>query len=243
VPLPRAILFDLDDTLISAYERPQEAWRTVLREMAPLLGETAPDEALAALTGFAEEFWADGERHRKWRQRLAQSRRVIVEGAARALARAGRPCWSDENGVRLADRFTAYRDEQMRLFPGTHETLDALRTASVRLALVTNGAAETQRPKLARFELAGRFEHVQIEGEHGFGKPDERAYSAAMAALGVSASETWMVGDNLEWEVIAPQRLGIYAVWHDTHGAGVPAGSPARPDRIIRRLRDLLEGV
>jgi hypothetical protein len=30
-----------------------------------------------------------------------------------------------------------------------------------------------------------------------------------MAALSVEPSETWIVGDNLEWEVAAPQRLGL----------------------------------
>ena len=49
-----------------------------------------------------------------------------------------------------------------------------------------------------------------------------------------------MVGDNLEWEVVAPQRLGIYAIWHDGYGAGLPPGCPIRPDRIIRSLPELL---
>ena len=34
-----------------------------------------------------------------------------------------------------------------------------------------------------------------------------------------------MVGDNLEWEVAAPQRLGIHAIWLDAYKAGLPAGS------------------
>lgn len=241
MPLPRAILFDLDDTLISAYQRPEVAWRAVLAELGPTLAPADPEEALAAIVAFAEVFWSDPARHRIWRQRMAESRRVIVAGTAKALARQGRPSWSEQAGVRLADRFTAYREEQMALFPDAHQTLDALRSAGVRLALVTNGGAEMQRAKVERFELGHRFEHVQIEGEHGFGKPDERAYRHAMAALGVEPQETWMVGDNLEWEVIAPQRLGIYAIWHDVQRAGVPLGSPARPDRIIERLAQLLE--
>jgi hypothetical protein len=48
--------------------------------------------------------------------------------------------------------------------------------------------------------------------EHGFGKPEERAYNHAMEVLGVGPDETWMVGDNLEWEIVAPQRLGICAI-------------------------------
>jgi putative hydrolase of the HAD superfamily len=110
----------------------------------------------------------------------------------------------------------------------------------VRLALVTNGAAAPQRAKVIRFALEERFDHIQIEGEHGFGKPEERAYTHAMEALGVGPQETWMVGDNLEWEIVAPQRLGIYAIWYDGYSAGLPADCPIRPDRIIRSLPELL---
>ena len=125
-------------------------------------------------------------------------------------------------------------------FPGAHDAIDGRKAHGVRLALVTNGAAQTQRAKVERFELAHRFDHIQIEGEHGFGKPEERAYLHAMQALGVTAQETWMIGDNLEWEVEAPQRLGIYAIWIDVHGDGLPAESTVRPDRIIRSLTELV---
>ena len=110
----------------------------------------------------------------------------------------------------------------------------------MRLALVTNGAADIQRAKIDRFSLAGLFDHLQIEGEHGFGKPEAVAYLHAMRALGVEARDAWMVGDNLEWEVAAPQRLGIYAIWHGHLGRGLPPTSAARPDRIITRLSELL---
>ncbi len=99
----------------------------------------------------------------------------------------------------------------------------------MRLALITNGAAEPQRAKVIRFALEHRFDHIQIEGEHGFGKPEERAYTHAMAALGVGPRETWMVGDNLEWEVVAPQRLGIHAIWHDGYRRRPAARLPDPP--------------
>jgi putative hydrolase of the HAD superfamily len=142
--------------------------------------------------------------------------------------------------IRLADRFTCYREEQMFVFPGAHDAIDALKAYGVKLALVTNGAAVLQRAKVVRFALTDRFDHIQIEGEHGFGKPDERAYQHAMQALGVTAAETWMIGDNLEWEVEVPQRLGIFSIWIDVHGEGLPAESTVKPDRIIRSLTELL---
>ncbi len=230
--LPRAILFDLDDTLIHAYARPTDAWLAVAEALSEAIAPLVPAEAAAAITVHARKFWADPERHRLWRQRIGAARREIVAGALPAL--------SADAADRLADHFSAYREEQMRLFEGAHETLDALKAAGVRLALVTNGAAESQRPKVERFDLARRFDHIQIEGEHGFGKPEEAAYRHAMAALGVEAADTWMVGDHLEWEIAAPQRLGIFAVWHDALGEGLPTGATVTPDRIIRALAELL---
>jgi putative hydrolase of the HAD superfamily len=48
-----------------------------------------------------------------------------------------------------------------------------------------------------------------------------------------------MVGDNLEWDVGGPQKLGIVGIWIDAKGQGVPAASAVRPDRIIRSLSEL----
>jgi putative hydrolase of the HAD superfamily len=240
MPLPRAMLIDMDDTILSAYGRPEIAWNMITAEYAGELAPVPSQQAAAAILTFARNFWATAEP--AWRLKLEEARRVSVKGGFAALAANGHPLLPDDLAIRLADRFTAYREEEMFVFPGAHDAIDALKARGVKLALVTNGAAGTQRAKVERFALTHRFDHIQIEGEHGFGKPDERAYRHAMQALGVTASETWMVGDNLEWEVEVPQRLGIYAIWIDVHGEGLPAGSTVKPDRIIRSLTELLPG-
>ena len=110
----------------------------------------------------------------------------------------------------------------------------------MRLALVTNGPSATQRAKIERFALAPFFQHIQIEGELGFGKPEDQAYLHAMETLGVRPDQTWMIGDNLEWEVAAPQRLGIHAIWFDGFSRGLPQDATIRPDRIIQAHHQLL---
>ena len=237
--LPRAMLMDLDDTILSAYGRSEIAWNVIAAEFADELAPFAPQQVAAAIVESARAFWSAAEA--AWRMKLGEARQEVVRGGFAALAASG-PALSDGLAIRLADRFTTYRDQQMFVFPGAHATIDALKARGIRLALVTNGAAAIQRAKIERFALVHRFDHIQIEGEHGFGKPEERAYHHAMDALGVSASDTWMIGDNLEWEVEVPQRLGIYAIWMDTHGDGLPEGSTVRPDRIIRSLTELLPG-
>lgn len=236
--LPRAMLIDMDETILSAYGRPDIAWNNVTSEFAGEFAPLLPQQVAAAILDSGRKFWATAEA--AWRLKLAEARHVVVRDGFAALAATGRPALSTDLATRLADRFTAYREEEMFVFPGAHDAIDALKAHGVKLALVTNGAAGPQRAKVERFALTHRFDHIQIEGEHGFGKPEERAYLHAMQVLGVTARETWMVGDNLEWEVEAPQRLGIYAIWIDVHGEGLPSDSTVRPDRVIRSLTELL---
>jgi putative hydrolase of the HAD superfamily len=214
------------------------AWNIVATEFADEFAPLPPREVADAILAAARKFWSTADA--VWRLKLAEARHVVVKDAFTALAASGKATLPAELAIRIADRFTAYREEEMFVFPGAHDAIDALKALGVKLALVTNGAAGTQRAKVERFALAHRFDHIQIEGEHGFGKPDERAYLHAMQALGVEARDTWMIGDNLEWEVVAPQRLGIYAIWIDTHGEGLPPDSVIKPDRIIRSLTELL---
>ena len=236
--LPRAMLIDMDDTILSAYSRPEIAWLAVAEEFAAGLAPLTPAEVAAAIVTAGRKFWETAEA--QWRMKLREARSIVVGNGFAILSASGRTAPPREMVARLADRFDAYREENMYVFPDAHAAIDELKTRGVKLALVTNGAAETQRAKIERFALAHRFDHVQIEGEHGFGKPDEQAYLHAMRTLGVTARDTWMIGDNLEWEVVAPQRLGIYAIWMDVHGEGLPEGSTVKPDRIIRTLSELL---
>jgi putative hydrolase of the HAD superfamily len=238
--LPKAMLIDLDDTILSAFGAAEGQWRRVIAEFAEHLHPHPPDDVLAAIQSYSKYLWSDQARHKDWRHRIGDARRHIVSNAFAKLCegRPGTP--TAEVCDALADRFNAIQEAELKMFPGAHETLDRLKELGVKLALVTNGASEPQRKKVVRFALEHRFDHIQIEGEHGFGKPEEQAYLHAMSALDVGPKDTWMVGDNLEWEVVAPQRLGIYAIWYGGYGVGLPPDSPIRPDRIIRSLPELL---
>lgn len=238
LPLPPAMLIDMDDTILSAYGKPDAAWLAVAQEFEAELAPLLPLEAATAIAAAGRAFWETADAG--WRLKLDEARRIAVRNGMKAMREAGKHGASEALCARIADRFSQFREERMELFPGVHDAIDALKGHGVKLALVTNGAAETQRAKIVRFALQERFDHIQIEGEHGFGKPEEIAYIHAMQALGVGPQDTWMIGDNLEWEILAPQRLGIYSIWMDAHGEGLPEGTPVKPDRIITSLTELL---
>jgi len=230
----KALLLDLDDTLLAYSAGVDASWAEACG-VAALPMETAT--LVAALAETRKWFWSgDPERHARERvNMLGAWTKIVLE----ALARCG--CADEALASAIARDYAARRREAMRLFPESRAVLEALRTRGLPLALVTNGDALQQRDKIERHDLARYFGAIVIEGEFGCGKPQEKVYREALRQLGVGPAGVWMVGDNLEWDVIAPQRLGLRGVWIDREGAGLPpAPVDARPHRIIRSLSELL---
>lgn len=234
-PLPRAVLIDLDDTILDDSGRAALCWSEACAEHRGELGALDPAVLREAIGRAARWFWADAERHRVGRLDLHTARTQVVTMALSELGAEDQPPLAS----RIAATYGSLRDRDMRPFAGSIETVQWLRESGCRLALITNGAGEAQRRKIDRFGLAPLFDLVLIEGEVGFGKPDPRVYSRALDGLGVAPNDTWMIGDNLDWDVEAPRRLGIYGIWIDLRGSGLPTGHAARPDRVVRGLAEL----
>ena len=234
--LPCAVLLDLDDTILDDSRNISSCWRDACFAHASALGETDPVVVFEEIERTRDWYWADPERHRLGRLRLADARRDVVRMSFTKLGL---------DRVRVADAIAAHyqsaRDRGIAPLEGAIETVRWLRDRGSRLALLTNGDGRAQRAKVDRFGLEPLFDEILIEGELGYGKPDPRVYERALERLDVPPDDAWMVGDNLEWDVIAPQRLGIFGIWIDTHGRGVPDRLPMRPGRVIRLLSELME--
>ncbi len=233
--LPKALLLDLDDTILDSDSNADEVWLEVCREFAGSLGGVTAEEFHAAVMHSRDWLWGDLERARRGRLDLWQARRDILTRALARLRISNSPVVEG-----MADRYTVIREEKLKPFPGAIDTLLRLKEVGIRTGLLTNGSSESQRGKIDKHGLAEFFDHIQIEGEFGIGKPDERAFWNALDALGVSPAEAWMIGDNLDFDIHAAQQLGIYAVWVDLHGNGLPEGTAVRPDRIVRSISELI---
>ena len=232
--LPRAVLLDLDDTILDDSGRVDRCWREACAAHVSELPGVDAAAVFDAIHKASRWFWGDPDRHRAGRLDLHNARREVVRLAFRRLA-ISRIAVADK----IADSYSHRRDEGMEPLPEAVDTVRWLRGSGCRLALLTNGAGPAQRTKILRFGLAQLFETILVEGELGFGKPDERIYRLALERLDVAPSEAWMIGDNLEWDVASPQRLGLFTIWIDVRGSGLPRTASVRPDRIVRALSEL----
>ena len=235
--LPPVLLFDLDDTLVVFGSARGDLWHELGERFAPLLG--VDFEALVgAVREAADGFWSDPVTKDAGRLDMQGSRRTIVARALESL-----DCPNAEVGEAYADAYTWTREERVAPFPGAIETLETLRARGHRLGLVTNGSGEFQRRKIDRYDLGRHFEDIRIEGEQGIGKPHAEAFLRALDAFGAGPEDAWMVGDNLVADIRGAQEVGIHSVWVDARRTGLPASSPATPDRVVRSVSELVRKV
>lgn len=212
-PAYRAIIFDLDNTLYdyTAYWQERLHWS---------LAEVGQQCAWVDVAGLCD-------------QAIAQ--RVYASHLDGFLQQQG----IEDEGLR--ERATArYRVnwyDRLDLFAGVAAMLERL-AQQFQLALITNGPAHSQRPKIARFALARWMRCMLVSGEVGIAKPDPRIFAQALAELGVTAAQAVYVGDSLEYDLCGAAAAGIDFVWLNRTGATLPPDLP-RPRAIISQIGQL----
>lgn len=232
---PRAIFFDMDGTILDWTTGMEESWLASCELHAD--GTRTPAEMHAAIRTRRTWFWDDPERQYRGRMDLDAASREIVRYAFADLGFS-----EDKRDVahRLADHYRALRAHAIAPYAGAIETLAAIRARGIPMALITNGEANNQRRSVEKHALEQYFHCIVIEGEFGVGKPDESVFRHALAAVGVTPDQTWMVGDSLEADIATPRRLGMHTVWVDETGGGVPDTAAVRPHRIVRSIAELI---
>jgi putative hydrolase of the HAD superfamily len=230
----KALLFDLDDTLLDYSSCQDACWTASCSAVAEPAGVDST-ALLDAIWDVRRWFWEDPARHQAERTNMVGAWAKIAE-----LGLARLECATDGLARRIAEDFAARRRAAEKLYPDSLATLDALRARGVPLGLVTNGDSRLQRGKIDRHRLGSYFGVVVIEGEFGAGKPDAAVYRHALQGLGADPTTTWMVGDHLVWDIDGAQRVGLRAAWIDRVRAGLPPDQPVQPERIIHTLDELL---
>ena len=181
---PRAVLFDLDGTLLDTIADLAEAANRMLAELGRPL---RPQDEIHRFVG-------------KGIPNLV--RRCLSEDSAASEAEIAA-------AVAVFRRhYTVVNGIHARLYPGVDATLQALRARGLRLAVVTNKAEAFTLPLLARTGIAGYFDTVVSGDTLAVKKPDPAVLHLACTRLGVSAGQALMIGDSAN-DALAAQGAGM----------------------------------
>jgi putative hydrolase of the HAD superfamily len=104
---------------------------------------------------------------------------------------------------------------QTVLFPHTIGCLNTLKKEGYKLHIITNGFKEVQFVKLEAAEILHYFSIIVCSEMVGFNKPDKRIFEYALREANAKASESVMIGDDPEVDVLGAQLSGLQAVLFD----------------------------
>ena len=218
---PRAVVFDLDDTLYPERDFVRGGFEAVAGWAARTLGEDAES--------VFDELWQMFE---------AGVRRDTFD---RWLQRRGRASAAERDAM-----IEAYRSQLPRLIPYP-DVLPALARlhGTARLGLITEGWRAVQQAKLDALGLRSWFDRVVVlgEDERAEWKPSRRPFDRWLEGIPVRPDSAVYVGDNPAKDFLGARRAGWRSLRvrrsDGLHRDEEPAGAEARPDAEIPDLSQL----
>jgi HAD superfamily hydrolase (TIGR01509 family) len=208
----RALILDLDGTLVDTVYAHVYAWQRALAE-----------------AGMPIDGW-------RIHRRIGMSGGLFARAVAREL---GRPLAEDEV-ERLQQRhgelFRGLLPER-RPLPGAVELLRDLRDSGVPHGIATSG----RRPEIdASLDVLGAaLDLVVVErGDVGRAKPEPDLFLACAERLGVPPADAYVVGDAV-WDLLAARRAGMLSVGLLSGGYGEDELTRAGAFRVYRDAEEL----
>ncbi|MCI0607500.1 MAG: HAD family phosphatase [Anaerolineae bacterium] len=212
----RALIFDLDGTLIDTVYAHVFAWQRAL------------DEANMAIDG--------------WRihRRIGMSGGLFTRALARELGRDISTEEAEELRRRHGELFLELLPRR-RPLPGAVELISFLRSNSILFGIATSG----RRPEInASLDVLGiGNETVVVErGDVARAKPEPDLFLACQQRLGVGVDDCYVIGDAV-WDLLAARRAGMLSIGLLSGGYGEDELSRAGAFRVYRDPAELYRSL
>jgi len=113
----------------------------------------------------------------------------------------------------ISDGYINNSPYKTALFPHAIETLNYLKNKGYSMFLLTNGFLEVQVVKIRESKLEPYFEKMITSEEAGYQKPNKKIFEYALKTVNARKSESIMIGDDLENDIMGAKRFGIDTVF------------------------------
>lgn len=205
----RAIIFDLDGTLIDNYA---SFW--------------------AAFDNFAAEFpnvfcTEDAVQRATWIDVYYRSNR---KSAYQAFCKCYR--WQDPPEFEEVWKlWFSHYVQHAQPFPWTIDLLTHLQANQIAIGILTNGSSVYQRDKLRSSGLDQYFEHILVSEEIGVAKPSPEPYHMISKLLHAPIAECLFVGDTPHTDILGAKNAGMDSLL--VSGKSDPIGAIYHADNIM----------
>lgn len=222
------LFFDLDHTLWD-FDRNSAESLTELFETFKLaeLGIPSSEEFSRHFITINKKLWADFDRNLIEHTYIRQHRFPLVFQSLGV----------DESAVHadLNAEYLRLLPRKAHLLESAREILDYLK-GRYTMHIITNGFAEIQAIKLDSSEIAHYFTHVITSETANAKKPNPLVFQYAMEISGTSTTESIMIGDNYEADILGAKGVGLDTIFYNPQGILVDD----QPTYDIRHWKELM---
>lgn len=212
----RALIFDLDGTLVDTVYAHVFAWQRAFAE-----------------AGMAIEGW-------RIHRRIGMSGGLFTRGVAREIGRELTLEEAEALQRRHGELFRQLLPER-RPLPGAVELIRFLRQSKILFGIATSG----RRPEInASLDVLGIGEETVVieRGDVARAKPEPDLFLACQQRLGVSAGDCYVIGDAV-WDLLAARRAGMLSIGLLSGGYGEDELSRAGAFRVYRDPAELHQSL
>ena len=195
------LLFDADETL---FDFPKSEARALQRTLEDS-GLPFRAEFTSLFSHFNQQVWREMERSEITRAQLRVKRFHLFFEETRL----------NGDPQTVSPLFLQNLSLGADLLHDAEEVIRALKE-NHKLAIVTNGMRQVQRPRLASSSICDCFEKLFISDEIGADKPSRAYFDAVYTEIGQPPKETVLIiGDNLNTDMKGGLDYGIHTCWYN----------------------------
>lgn len=215
----KAILFDLDDTLLNRDKAVDQLFNIILENYYRVTADDITKKMLKKFKEYDKNCYGDGDKIKVLKPFFQEF-----------------PPELEMKESNMIDFWDTYFPQCFKPEEEVHTLLDQI-SQHAKIGLITNGSTQRQKAKIKSSQLESYFETIVISDEVGYSKPEQEIFDIALDRLGVMASETLFIGDDLVKDVKGPQNVGIKSVWFNPGNIGNTTN--ISPDVEISELNNI----
>jgi HAD superfamily hydrolase (TIGR01509 family) len=212
----RALIFDLDGTLVDTVYAHIFAWQCAFAE-----------------AGMAIDGW-------RIHRRIGMSGGLFTRAAGRELGRDINPQEAKTLQARHGELFAQLLPERHPL-PGAVELLRFLRSNKIIFGIATSGSRPEINASLEALEIDADVLVIE-RGDVVRAKPEPDLFLACQQRLGVRVEDCYVVGDAV-WDLLAARRAGMLCIGLLSGGYGEDELSRAGAFRVYRDALELYHSL
>jgi HAD superfamily hydrolase (TIGR01509 family) len=240
VTRPKAIFFDLDETLVENVIPIADLFARMFSDFEAHLGADQQTAFFTALRTNAAALWSSMFAHPESPEsqfvacfaRSIQSLQVMNQQQSNKLAE------------KMFEQFLSLSSSNVQLHDGALDTLGTLRKAGFTTGIITNGIEQLQLGKIHRLGLEKHVDHVVVSAQARAHKPHNAVFELALSRARVQAHQAWQIGDHATNDVAGAIRAGMAGIFFDPEKNRIDSAFndlEVKPTHVINALPDVLQ--